>query len=411
MLKKLKPKSEFSRNILTLMTGTAIAQAIPIAISPILTRIYTPEDFGKYAIFLSLVMIAMPITALRYEQAFMLPSNRKDSIALLKGALIILPFMTVISTVILISFNKLLKFDIWMIFGFFISVFFFGFINIIIAYFNRIKKYKLITNNMIVTSFTNGFINILFGLLSGSYIVLILSIIFSKIIAFFYSYKNIVKYLMIRINKKRIIHQLKDYKDMPKYSTPEVLIGAINQYSTIIILTYFFNPIFSGSYFLIYRILGTPISIVSASFSKVFYKEFTKSSTRKSYLLKIWVKLFIIVIPIWILLYFTISNLVLFVFGENWENAAVMAQIMLPYFAINFIFSATSTSHLTLRLQHVSMYFAIFSFFIKLMIFTYGYFINDFFIALKLLVAFDISQIIFMNLFVLIKLIREKHVY
>jgi len=45
MLNKLKPKSEFSRNVLTLMTGTTIAQAIPIAISPILTRVYTPENF------------------------------------------------------------------------------------------------------------------------------------------------------------------------------------------------------------------------------------------------------------------------------------------------------------------------------------------------------------------------------
>ena len=49
MIKLFKPKSEFSRNVLTLMTGTTIAQAIPIAISPILTRIYTPEDFGLFA--------------------------------------------------------------------------------------------------------------------------------------------------------------------------------------------------------------------------------------------------------------------------------------------------------------------------------------------------------------------------
>ena len=37
MINKLKPKSEFTRNVLTLMTGTTIAQAIPIAISPILS--------------------------------------------------------------------------------------------------------------------------------------------------------------------------------------------------------------------------------------------------------------------------------------------------------------------------------------------------------------------------------------
>ena len=44
-------KSEFNRNVLTLMTGTTIAQALPIAITPILTRLYTPEDFGVFAIF------------------------------------------------------------------------------------------------------------------------------------------------------------------------------------------------------------------------------------------------------------------------------------------------------------------------------------------------------------------------
>lgn len=57
MLNRLKPKSEFSRNVLTLMTGTTIAQAIPMAISPILTRIYTPAYVGVFALYMSLVYI------------------------------------------------------------------------------------------------------------------------------------------------------------------------------------------------------------------------------------------------------------------------------------------------------------------------------------------------------------------
>jgi len=39
------------------MTGTTIAQAIPIAISPILTRLYTPEDFGVFALFIAITSI------------------------------------------------------------------------------------------------------------------------------------------------------------------------------------------------------------------------------------------------------------------------------------------------------------------------------------------------------------------
>ena len=53
-MNKFKPKSEFSRNVLTLMTGTTIAQAIPIR--PILIRIYSPEDFGAFALHIGLSM-------------------------------------------------------------------------------------------------------------------------------------------------------------------------------------------------------------------------------------------------------------------------------------------------------------------------------------------------------------------
>ena len=80
MINKLKPKSEFSRNILTLMTGTTISQAIPISISPILTRIYTPEDFGVFALFLAITTIIGSFSNGRYELAIMLPENDEDAI-------------------------------------------------------------------------------------------------------------------------------------------------------------------------------------------------------------------------------------------------------------------------------------------------------------------------------------------
>jgi O-antigen/teichoic acid export membrane protein len=79
MLQKLKPKSEFSRNVLTLMTGMMIAQAIPIAISPILTRIYTPEDFGLLALFLAIFSILSIIATGRYELAIMSPESDDEA--------------------------------------------------------------------------------------------------------------------------------------------------------------------------------------------------------------------------------------------------------------------------------------------------------------------------------------------
>ena len=105
MIKSLKPKSEFSRNVFTLMTGTTIAQAIPIAISPILTRIYTPEDFGLLALFLAITIIIGSIANGRYELAIMLPEKDEDAINISALGFIISSSMSLILLILVFFFN------------------------------------------------------------------------------------------------------------------------------------------------------------------------------------------------------------------------------------------------------------------------------------------------------------------
>jgi len=99
-IKNLKAKSDFTKNVLTLLTGTTIAQAIPIAISPILTRIYTPIDFGIVALFMAIVATFGSIANGRYELAIMLPKSEEDAINLFALTLII---TTTISLILLVA--------------------------------------------------------------------------------------------------------------------------------------------------------------------------------------------------------------------------------------------------------------------------------------------------------------------
>ena len=105
MINKLKPKSEFSRNVLTLMTGTTIAQAIPIAISPILTRIYTPKDFGLYALFISIAFILASVANGRYELAIMLPKKDEDAINIFALGFLITVFISLFLLILVFLFN------------------------------------------------------------------------------------------------------------------------------------------------------------------------------------------------------------------------------------------------------------------------------------------------------------------
>ncbi|MBI1692434.1 MAG: hypothetical protein FYV88_1570, partial [Bacteroidetes bacterium] len=67
--------STFSKNVLIVSVGTVIAQVIPSAISPLLTRIYTPEDFGLYGIYMAIASLLVTLAAGRYDLAIFIPAN------------------------------------------------------------------------------------------------------------------------------------------------------------------------------------------------------------------------------------------------------------------------------------------------------------------------------------------------
>ncbi len=57
------------RNIGILGVGTLVAQAIPVLISPVLSRIYTPEDFGVWGVYGACLGVLYPIACGRYDVA------------------------------------------------------------------------------------------------------------------------------------------------------------------------------------------------------------------------------------------------------------------------------------------------------------------------------------------------------
>ena len=157
MLDKLKEilnlKSEFSKNVLTLVTGTTIAQAIPIAISPILTRIYTPEDFGVLALFISITTILGTIANGRYELAIVLPKRDNNALELTALSIIITMGFSLLLVILVILFHDSLlsylnndRFSFWL-YLIPLSVLLFSLFNILNYYHTRKKEYKTIQNN------------------------------------------------------------------------------------------------------------------------------------------------------------------------------------------------------------------------------------------------------------------------
>src|SRR3954454_20274925 len=70
-----------------MVIGGALGQGMIVLVSPLLTRLYTPADFGVFAVFTALVLMLSVVATLRLETAVVLPERDEEAAALAWSAL------------------------------------------------------------------------------------------------------------------------------------------------------------------------------------------------------------------------------------------------------------------------------------------------------------------------------------
>jgi O-antigen/teichoic acid export membrane protein len=353
MLNKLKtylPKGEFSRNVLTLMTGTSIAQAIPIAVSPILTRIYSPEDFGVLALFLSITSILSVIVTGRYEFAITLPKKQNDAIQLLWLS-IILSFIFSFFTFLIVFFFKteIIKLlgnkniNNWLYFVP-ITILLSGFYQTFNYWFNRNKNYKALAKSRVIQTSTTSTINLGAGFANnGGVGGLIIGNILGRVLTNVYFI-----YLFItnktdehKYNKVKMLALAKRYKNFPKYDILASFFNISSNQSTHIFFNVFFGAVTSGYFYLTQRIFTLPISLIAGSIQEVFKMEIISIHLRngdtRSFYIKTLKKLILLAIIPTILIYFYAVDTFVFIFGDKWKSAGEFVKLMTPVFFLRFV--------------------------------------------------------------------------
>ena len=347
MLSKLKPKSEFSRNVLTLMTGTTIAQAIPIAISPILTRIYTPEDFGFLAMYLFAVTFFSNIVTGKYEMSIFLPKSNYKATEMLEVALFLSALFSIILLIIVLSFGDYImkRFDIehsifWLYllpFSIFIAAIYQSMNNLYV----RMSRFKQISFNRIIQSITNSTLSVSLSFQSLLLNGLVIAQIITQLVVAILFFRKIKFSKVNKYKFKKYLILIKKYKNFPQHMLISGMTNNVSADMPIIILTTNFGLAFSGFYSFVQKVLGVPLSVVGNSFMEVFRQkaseEYIKNGNCISIFSSVFKKLVLISFIPFFVFYFIAPDLFSFVFGENWKVAGEYAQILTPMFFIKFI--------------------------------------------------------------------------
>ncbi|MDR1368541.1 MAG: oligosaccharide flippase family protein [Dysgonamonadaceae bacterium] len=335
-------KSEFIRNSAVLTSGNIAGQAVALLIYPLLSRLYSKEDFGIFALFMSLTGILNILATGKYEEAFLLTSDRKESSSLLNFSFRILSFVCLGIFIILLFWGEtcftLLRMQTLMPYWYCIPVFVFlsGFFILLTYAANREKYYKVIASSNLFLNIITSALKIGCKYLATGVTGLISGQIAGQFFACFpfYKIKSNIKEAL-RSDWKNAKTTGIRYQTFPKFTMPRHLINSFSFNLPFFLLTGIFGEAKSGLFFLALTVFFRPINLISNSLYQVFYencarlkedggKISTKINTYQKYCL-------LSITPLFIITYIFSTILFKCVFGQEWEESGIYFRYILPW--------------------------------------------------------------------------------
>ena len=343
-------KSEFLKNILTLFFGTSIAQIIPLMISPILTRMYTPDQFGQLGVLMSVIGLFSIIATFQYESAIMLPKKDKDAFNILTLAVVITIFISILSYVVTSIFNVEISdllnspsFSDWVfVIPFFVLLS--GLFNSLNIWASRQKKFKRLAIRNVAQTTVGALTKVVLGWLKYLSSGLVWGTLLGQVTS-----TSVLTYMTVREDKKlfetislsRIKKNAIEYQDFPKYTMWHGFFDLVNASGVIFIISSFYGLTVVGMYAFILGLLKKPTKMIGQVVSQVFYQNASVKIANNQSIYKDTIRLVknlalvggIIFLPMLIFAPFIFS----FVFGEKWYEAGVIAQVISPLFFVKFV--------------------------------------------------------------------------
>ncbi|MDA7787566.1 hypothetical protein N8960_01000 [bacterium] len=380
-------KNQFLKNVLTIFSGTTIAQIINFSAVIILQRyFYSPEEYAPFRLFFEFAALFSSVAALRLESGLVL--EREDSRALsllricLKYAVIISLIGGVIFTLYFINEIKVFQYEWLLIILMPLAIFSNGIIQIFRQFFTRSKNFLTVTTSRVIHSTLGSISQIVTGLLSFNFT----GLVFGRLIGLVscninYIRKYFQKNNWVKKNKTLEKELIQKHKKFIWYSSPGVFIGNSINLITLIFFTHYYGEKFSGLLAAAIQYIGLIVMLFSSSFAQVYYNEIAQIKDPKvlyksyTYWLK---RLFILTLLGWIILVLIPSSLITSILGDKWFGLMDTIKIISPWMAIMFIASSLSYIFIRLKKQKEIFFFDVFHFLLIIItLVSSHYFLNE----------------------------------
>jgi O-antigen/teichoic acid export membrane protein len=388
-----------------LASGTAIAQVMLGLLTPILSRLYSPETFGVASLFFSITSIGGGIVCLRYELAIMLPEEDDEAATLLAASIGIAAVISILLTPFILStreeFSVLINASELASFLHLVPLMIFvtGLYSAVRYWGARKRYFNSLSLGKIVDSSFNGTVKLFEGLIgkaTASGLIwgpivgkLVFSVMFG--VKMWCSDRHTI---IESIDMQKVREMLYRYRKFPIHTSSATILNSVSWQMPVLLLSSFFSPIAVGYYGFANRILHLPMNLVGTAIANAFFPRAAESYTvdklsslvENAFQILVGFSLF----PL-LALSLTGEDLFAVSFGSKWAESGIYVQILSPWMFFWFISSPLSNLYFVLERQEGLLRLNIAIFVTRLISIIIGGYFDSIYLALSL---FSLSGIL-----------------
>jgi O-antigen/teichoic acid export membrane protein len=376
---KIKNEGSFARNISINSSWNVLGIVIQFLLSPIITRLYTPAEYGVFAIFNSIVLNVCIVNTFRYSDTIILTTGDKQRNNAIALSFIIVSGVSVLSLIAIFLFSSELTrfvgsawFSIWM-YLMPLSIFLAGIIEILLYLNARRNKFFLnglsgfilnFTSRCYTIGYASFFTPLAKGLIGGD-VIGKLAALFSLLFSFKLVFKK-AKILYQSIDARSMLAIAKIYKHFPFYNLPSNVLASISGHIPIYFLQFQYNSSVVGAYALSSSLLEIINRLIPYSISAVFLPKAMEMKRESSIILangayRLFGFLFLGSFLVFGGLALVSQKIFPWVFGNDWLMAGTFTSILTLNYAINFISISLSEIYKVIGRQKLFLATTVFS--------------------------------------------------
>ena len=337
-------RSPLLRATLTLMAGGALAQALPLLLGPLLTRLYTPTQFGLYHLFAAVAANVAVVACARYEHA--LPLARDDDEARALVALCRWILLAVIggSAVGAVAWALHISalWPLWLP----AAVGAFGGLSLATLAATRAQRFGALATGRVLQHGGGAALQAAAGAAGAGLWGLIVAPIAAALAAAAWLCPR--QGLGWHVPRAALNAAARRHRDFPLLNTPHAFLGALQDTLAVALIAAWQGPAAAGFWGLALRYLKAPATLVGGAVSQALYPALAAGGAAtaqgRQAVRRVMRTLALLALPLVLALWLFAPAAFAAAFGASWREAGELARSLALYIGLHFVASPLSVA-------------------------------------------------------------------